>query len=324
MRSLRVLVPAAAIVLGSACDFVTSLDGLSGGASPDAGGSIAPDGAPDGATQAGDARNDPDARSLGDGPAGDSSPPVDSATDSSAAGDASNDAPTTFCATRQPQPLFCADFDEGVLAQGWSYVHTVGGSLALDTSDFTSPPAAMIAQSGIITMPNATVDVAAYRSFTLGGQTFTGTVEADLRVDKTDAAGGVAVLAQIGLADGGGGGDYFLQLVTGSNGGAPLSCSVNEIYFSAGMSSTPVRHPVAQTIALRTWTHIALSVTAPFAGGAGTATLSINGAQVGTAGITVPVRNFAPTIGVGLLYVLTPSNGWSAIFDDVTFNGTGT
>ncbi len=36
--------------------------------------------------------------------------------------------------------------------------------------------------------------------------------------------------------------------------------------------------------------------------------------------IQVPVQNFAPSIGVGILYASTPSNGWQVAFDNVVFN----
>jgi hypothetical protein len=341
MRSVRAAGPALGAVLATACSLLTNLDGLTGGSgargSDD--GSPAPDAPGSDATQTGDAPNPddgspdgfavdasaPDATHLPDGQGEDAPERPDGPAESGPIGDASIDArdasPPPFCASLSPQPLLCADFDEGSAATGWSYVHMTSGTIALDTTEFRSPPAAMIAQSGIA--GSGAVDVAGYGSFALMGRsTFTGTLDLDFRVDRADATGGLAVLAQIGLLDGTGGGQYFVQFVMSSNGAAPLDCSVNEIYFATGTMSVPVRHPVTPTIAIGAWTHLTLSIVAPFGGGSGTQTIAFDGVQVGTSSITVPVRRFSETVGVGLTFVQTPSNGWTTVFDDVTFNAT--
>jgi hypothetical protein len=266
-----------------------------------------------------------DALGVSDAAGADASEQPDGAAEAGPVGDASSEVrdgpPPAFCASLSPRPLLCADFDEGSATSAWSYVHTTSGTIALDGTEFRSPPGAMITQSAIA--GSGTVDVAGYGSFALTGQsTFTGTVGLDFRVDRADATGGLAVLAQIGLLDGTGGGQYFVQFVTSSNGAAPLDCSVNEIYFATGTTSMPVRHPVAQTIPIGAWTHLTLSIVAPFGGGAGTQTLALNGVQVGTSSITVPVRNFSQAAGIGLTFVQTPSNGWTAVFDNVTFDAT--
>jgi hypothetical protein len=264
----------------------------------------------------GDAPRDVSSDTPGDAPsdAGIDAPP-------DAPGDTRDATATTFCASVSPSPLFCQDFDENSYTQGWSFVHTVTGSLALDGTEFHSAPASMIAQSGIA--GSGSVDVAGYRSFTLvGTSSVGGSLDLDLRVDRADADGGSAVLAQLGLFDGTGGGQYFVQLVAYSHGAAPLSPSVNEAYFATGVSTPAVTHPVTQTLAIGEWTHVTLAVTAPLAGGAGTETLSFNGTQVGSSAIAVPVKNFTEVLGVGLTFVKTPSNGWTALYDDVMFGAT--
>src|SRR5260370_3643672 len=112
----------------------------------------------------------------------------------------------------QPDPALLRGLDEGSYASGWSSIHTMFGSLALGTTEFTSPPGAMIAQSGATAQP-AVADVAAYRSFALTGQNFTGAIELDLRVDRADLARAFAVLAQMKRLDGSGTAEYVLQLV---------------------------------------------------------------------------------------------------------------
>jgi hypothetical protein len=257
----------------------------------------------------------------------DSTAPDSGTRPESGASDAAQDAPVdvgarpgTFCLRLSPSPLFCEDFDEGSYASGWSSVHTTFGSLALDTTEFTSPSGAMIAQSGATAQP-AVADVAVYRSFALTGQNFMGAIELDMRVDRADSPGAFAVLAQIKLLDSSSTGEYVLQLVTTSNGAAPLTASFNEIYFGSGSTGQPVVHSASQTIALATWTHIKLSaaITATSGSSAG---LSFNGRQVAASAISVPVKNFSPSIGAGILWASNPSSGWTAVYDNVTFNAT--
>jgi hypothetical protein len=327
-------------VLASACSLVTSLDGLSDGPDPttDGGARPRPD-APSTDGQGGDTSNVPSADALDStapsvdstAPSLDSTAPVDAApgdespqdgpADTGSGNDASSDTGATFCASLSPQPSFCEDFDEGSYAVGWSYVHTTGGSLALDGTEFRSSPGAMIAQSGIAS--SGYNDVAGYRSFAISGaSTFTGTLELDVRDDQADATGGLAILAQLGLLDGTGGGQYFVQLVALSHGASPLNFEVNEAYFATGKTVSPVKHPVTPTLALGTWIHVTFTVTAPFAGGTGMASLSFNGTQVESSAITVPVKNFSEVLGVGLTFVQTPTNGWTAVYDNVAFTAT--
>jgi hypothetical protein len=310
-------------LLATGCSFIVSLDGLSDGPpSPGDDGSsptldggdgavVLDEGSPD--TRAADAPDGAVDSSARDGSDLDALPPRDAPADTVDA------TATTFCASLSPSPLFCEDFDEGSTMQGWSYAHTVTGSLALDSTEFRSAPASLMAQSGIAGA--GTVDVAVYRTFALSGtSSLAATLDLDIRVDRADADGGLAVLAQLGLFDGTGGGQYFVQLVADSHGAAPWNASVNEAFFATGTNNPPVIHPVAQAVAIGAWTHVTLAVTAPFAGGAGTETLSFDGAQVGSSAINVPVTNFTEALGVGLTFVQIPSNGWTALYDDVVFD----
>lgn len=226
-----------------------------------------------------------------------------------------------FCQGLTPRPAFCDDFDENELdPYGWSFAHTTTGSLALYTSEFVSWPASLLAQTNVVMSGDGTVDTSVYQTLQVNGQTFDGVLELDLRVDVVDAPGGVAVVAQFGLTDGAGGGQYNLQLVTTSNGAQPLSLQVAEDYFAMSTSGMPVDHPVSSVIPIATWTHVKLSMVVPFGGGPGTATLVIGNDPASVSAIEVPVQDFAPSIGVGILYASTPSNGWTAAFDNVVFN----
>jgi hypothetical protein len=166
------------------------------------------------------------------------------------------------------------------------------------------------------------VDTTVYWSFALGGQTLTATLDWDVRVDQPDAAGGVAVLGEFALRDVGGD-VYFVQLQVTSNGSAPLSCNLPEVDVpAAGGAGTYIAHPTSATIAIAQWTHVTISITTPFAGGAGTAALSLDGTQVESTSISVGVSGFTPSIGIGLPYASVPSAGWTAVFDNVVLNAT--
>jgi hypothetical protein len=275
--------------------------------------------APEDASPAMDASPPTDASPAMDSPP-EAPPPEDTGTGGPP--ETGPDVQTAFCATRSPPPLFCADFDEGSYTPGWSFFHATKGSLALDGTEYRSSPAAMIVQSNIAS--SGAVDVTAYRSFSLTGPTtFRGTLDFDVRVDTADGAGGVAVLAQIELIDGAGAGNYFVQLVALPGAGGTLGCNVNEVFFTSVKSNPPVQHSLSGSIPLGTWRHVTFAVTAPFAGGTGQFTMSFDGVQVGLGVISVPVTQFTQTVGVGLPYVLTPSNGWTAVFDNVIFDGSG-
>lgn len=227
---------------------------------------------------------------------------------------------TPFCRTLSPKPFFCVDFDENAPdPYGWSFAHMAAGNLALDTSEFVSSPASLLVQTNVVTSATGTVDTSVFQTLELSGQTFDGMLDLSMRVDGVDAPGGVAVLAQFGLTDGAGGGMYYLQFVTTSNGAQPLGLQIAEDYFATGTMGMPVDHFVSSVIPIGTWTRVKLSMMVPFAGGAGTATLVINDDPPTVTGLQVPVQAFAPPIGVGVLYASAPSNGWSATFDNVVF-----
>ncbi len=187
-------------------------------------------------------------------------------------GSAEGDGATPFCQGLSPQPVFCDDFDESEPdPYGWSFAHTTSGALQLDNSEYVSWPASLLAQTNVVTVAGGgtAVDTSLYQTLQLTGQTFDGTLELDLRVVDVDFAGGVAVVAQFGLTDGAGGGQYYLQLVTTSNGKEPLSLQVAEDYFATSTKGTPTDHSVSSVIKVGTWTHVKLSMVVPFAGGQG-------------------------------------------------------
>jgi hypothetical protein len=226
----------------------------------------------------------------------------------------------TACARLEPQPLFCEDFDEASYDPRavWNSTSSTPGTLAVDTAEYRSSPASLRTQSTSTT--NGTINVAVFRTFSLTGQTFAGTLDLDLIVDQEDASSSAqAVLAQIGLESSTNA--YWLQLVATSSGSGPLICSLNEV----GAANAPNgvwTHAVSQTLVPGTWRHVTLAVTAPLAGGRGSASLSFDGVRVADAPmIDVPVQNYQQTIGVGIAWASTPSTGWTAHYDNIVFDG---
>jgi hypothetical protein len=273
--------------------------------------SSGPEAAPDGPVENGDASGD-----VTSEPSGDANGERDAAPPAEGGG--------TFCHTRpSPPPTFCTDFDEGQGSPfGWSYADTVKGTLTLETSEYTSAPASLFATTPVIMTSNVAVDTAVYKDEPSGPLTFGGTLDWDMRVDLVDAPGNVAVLAQIALLDGAGGGQYYLQVVTTSNGATPLDVQLNEEFFSQDASTgMPINHAVSGAIPPQTWTHLQLSMSVPATGGQGMATLVV-GSQSATIMITPTVQNIQATLGLGVLWTQTPSNGWHVLYDNVTFDST--
>jgi hypothetical protein len=271
----------------------------------------------------------------GDGPVenGDAnsegSPALDAgdASDSNVVGEEGGRDGGTFCETLSPQPFFCADFDEGETSPfGWSQAQIFEGTLGLYTTEHESAPASLLARTSVVTAmgKNTNPNTAVYQTLQISGQMFAGTLDFYMHVDQVDAVGDFAVLAQFGLTDPAGGGVYYLQLVTTSNGAMPLGVQMAEDYFSMGTNGSPTDYPVFGVIPLMTWTHVQLSLAVPFAGGPGTATLVLDDGQPTTVLIhaPVPVQAFSPEIAVGVTWASTPSNGWTVAYDNVFFDNT--
>jgi hypothetical protein len=334
---MRVACALAAIwIAGLAAACSLSLDDLtSGNGSSDAGGlpSIldgddATDGAmntmPGGGDASGAAGDDSGAVATG----GDASdpPPVDSGStghgiDSGNAVDAAKDpakdaAPSSYCASLSPAPLFCDDFDEvGDLAvPPWDQVTGANGTATIVSSVDVSAPSSLLVQVN----PNASasaVDVAGYKSFTAKqGATGVCTFAFDFRVDIADmSSGSDAVLAAIQLWNGSALWDLELELSYAS--------ATSNLAVSFTENAPYVSHPVSQNLSLGEWTRVSMTIALPAgSGGATPATLSFNGAQVASATVHVTTNNPIPEILVGATVASSSSSGWLAHYDNVTFN----
>jgi hypothetical protein len=77
---------------------------------------------------------------------------VEAGGDADAGADAGGEAsPGSYCASLTPQPLFCADFDEGSATAGWDSTDLNLATVSLSTTQFSSAPAALRASAPNVT-----------------------------------------------------------------------------------------------------------------------------------------------------------------------------
>ncbi|MBX3259631.1 MAG: hypothetical protein KIS78_13390 [Labilithrix sp.] len=111
-----------------------------------------------------------------------------------ARGDANDEASTGFCASIQPPPFFCADFDDGSLAR-WDTVNVRSPNLLAIVSDASvSPPSSLLASvpSDTTTADGVFVARALDRASAVD-------VDFDVHLDATDTATDVTFLARLFL-----------------------------------------------------------------------------------------------------------------------------
>jgi hypothetical protein len=305
---------------GAACSFVTSFDGLAAGgndAAPadngtfggsDAGESVT---TADGAADASVAPPD----DAGAAPGADASDaaatlPVDAASEGGTA-DAG-----AYCAALDPAPLFCDDFDETPLKTPWDQVTGVGGTVALGTKVFTSPPFSMLVTS---TAGAAAIDLAGYKSFTGAAtkKTYTLSFELDVQQADTSATTSDAILAAIQL-DEAGRPAWDLQLEVNYDVAAAaldVNLSENASFADGGHLYTP--HPVSATLPLGVWTRVSMVVVI---GTTDAASLAFGAKSEESFTVSPGTVGAYPEILVGGTFAEKSTRGWIVSYDDVTFD----
>ncbi len=309
---------AALACAAAACSLFTSLDGLTGG-----GGGGSPDSAL--GDDAGEARvdgsvvippGDDDATTGDDALTG-----PDGSPDSFDAGDAA-----AFCTSQSPAPLFCDDFDEDPLDAAaftapWEHIAQTGGTVVRSEGIVTSEPFAMVSTA---TSPvTASIDLAAYQVFPALTKTVQMTLAFDLYVSAADKTkNSDAVLAAIELVGGLGGERWALQLETSYvavDGGGALDVLFSENRSPAGDAGSYTSHPVSQRLPLGAWTRVKMDATVATSGVA-TIALHFGTTEVAKDSVAVVVLDGQPQILVGLTYASISTEGWTARYDDVTFD----
>jgi hypothetical protein len=319
---------------------VTSLDGLTGGATVSGeAGSASDAGAPhDGASGGGsgggsgsssggsggdsalDATSGDDAAGGGDASgSGGGSDSGDASTGSETGSDSARLVDAGWCAT-QTGVIYCADFDEGPLASNFDTITSKGGAATLDTGNPLSAPNVMLVQTSTGAQ---TVDVAGYHAFpslTLASGMVL-TASADIRVEQVDQTNkSDAVPFEIQLYD------PFrtdweleLELVWNAGAGAldvnlvenaDLPDGGNPWYSTAGSAKIP----------LDTWKRVTIELTLGPAALPISARLLLDGTVIATVAKLHPATVGATAeVIVGTSWVNPGNAAWNMRFDDVTF-----
>jgi hypothetical protein len=336
------------VVLG-ACSLVTSLNGLSGGTDLD-GGETSETGsssgvASSGSGSSGGGSSSGSGSSSGGGSSSGSPNPIDDAGD--ATNDASEDAgspshkpdatapedsglkdagtdatehdsapPPAFCASQNPTPLFCDDFDQGgALSAPWDQLPNTGGAEAFSNTNYVSSPYAMVVTVSPNT-PVTSINVAGYKSLTAEqGVAGTATTSFEIRVNAADeSSSSDAILGAIQLWNGSAYWDLELEVFYDS--------TTNDFMVSMSEDGTSyVQHFIAAHLPMATWTRVTLSIVLPTgSGGATTATMAFNGTSVASETVHVSTSDPVPEILIGTTFATPTAGGWSVAYDNVTFD----
>jgi hypothetical protein len=229
-----------------------------------------------------------------------------------AGADASNPA---YCASLNPAPAFCDDFDEGTANNLWDVVDQNEGTLVINGGEFVSAPGSMLATINGGADPNM-LDVAGFKSIPSSSSPATCTLAFDMRVDAAaSSAGAWATLGAIEVNDDTAAWDLELWL----SYVAPSS-------FAVGIMEIPpqVLHEAAVRIPMNTWSRFSFAIALPPASdGSAAASLTVNGATAVSTTVHVlggsrPTKK--PAAYVGANYATATSGGWVVRYDDVTFD----
>lgn len=218
-------------------------------------------------------------------------------------------APTSFCATANPQHLFCADFDEGKdVASGWATSHASNGAtLTLDTKLFKTAPAS--ASSVVTTAAGKTAAATLEQNVELPRPSGLLILAFDLNVASADShpAGSVQLAS---LAFGTAGNKVaFVWTATGPN-------VVITLPSDSGLASKS--YPVKPAPTLGAFSHVEIDLGLT-QGSMGSLVVTVDSKTALMAEAipteAAPTESVALTLGV---VVGTTPTSFSANFDDVT------
>jgi hypothetical protein len=100
-------------------------------------------------------------------------------------------------------------------------------------------------------------------------------------------------------------------------GAAGLTVNLPETNAPLQASQTYVDHYGVEPLPSGSWTQFTMTMTAPLAGGTGTANLTYGAGHISTS-IDVPIALASVDFAAGLAYV--QNGGWTVVLDDVTFD----
>jgi hypothetical protein len=230
------------------------------------------------------------------------SPGADAATE-----DTAKDGGLTWCQT-QGKHSFCADFDEGQAALGWTTeVLSTSGSIKLDGAFFQSPPDALLT-----TLPSGANVTALYEKIFSTSET-TWAFAFDVRIDSIDA--------------GTGGGDYGFARIWGASqsritlhtNGVTVWMDQDIPTVDAGSFST---HPVNVAPPVGTWQRF--EIKASFAGSTHTVDVlaGVPGVNVCTFNLESSFAKGSPEFDLGIETFGSGLEGSAMRYDDVLIDVT--
>lgn len=218
--------------------------------------------------------------------------------------DAGSDAgPLPFCASLDPAPLFCADFDDSTDLAAWTSTTVTNGTLTVEPGDATSPPHALRASiepgmanaHATVTLPTTGLTHARLSlAIRLETACFEGT-------NLNDGLVGVGTLVF-------GGGAYALALFAGSEGAV--------VYEG---SSTDGQYLPAANVPSGAFARVDMEVDLR---GEKTVTTRVDGgAPVVSPLAFAPETLDTPLVAVGLDAAIAHPTACVALLDDVVFDG---
>lgn len=253
---------------------------------------------------------------VGDLEPGDAAPDVDV---EAAGGDGGLDAPADvqvdaadgsdagYCESLGGTHALCEDFDEGLFSAQFTTIHkSQAASLGSDGADFTSPPLSLVS-----TIPAKTGGGdQAYMSRAFGTAS-SATLSFDFRVDTWTGGANSAVFASIDLDDGTGT-PHTLEIYL-----TDAYSALEETFAQPDGGTAFLDHTFSTTVPLGAWTRVSFSLDAS----AHTCTATVGGVQA-LAPTALDSSWVAGTvsIGIGLSYLASETNGWQARYDDVLFD----
>jgi hypothetical protein len=206
------------------------------------------------------------------------------------------------CASLQPAPAFCDDFDDGDLKDDWQVLNvSVGSSAALDTSAHASAPASFAARTKAIVAQEAAF---AHLRTTLTGAPARVRMSFTAFFPVTTLSKGSLAIATIDVSQN----HFFTLFLRDTDPDAPGPT------LEESVPGTTTRHVLGSPPPANTWTRIVVDV--DLATGKASVSWDATKALDGATIATTPVAQ-DPTIRVGALYVYGPQDPFEARFDDV-------
>ena len=299
----------------TACSFLTSLGGLSGGADagPPASLAPAPPATPPPATPPDAGAGEGIDASLGAAIPDDAAPGSPPATAS----------PPPDAADAAPAVLFYETFESGPLPGAWDLIDTNRGAVSLDPANYVSPHTSFGAFTQAITAGQATA-ARLKKSFPLApaaAATRTLVLETFVYLKQYEATTGAdAVLAELEIHDTAGD-EYELRFDVAFDPQAhAMNVRLEEHSSLADGGSFLVPHAAPDPLKLGQWTRIRIELVPQ---SPAVARLYVDGALELATPLTVSVASPASAaVSLGVSSVAAPSGPWVTEYDDVIYDVT--